>query len=34
MFEQAPETGPPAGGDYATVGYGLFEPFVLKRVVE
>ncbi|MBU0618201.1 MAG: hypothetical protein KKI02_10825, partial [Planctomycetes bacterium] len=34
MFEQAPETGPPPGGDYATVGYGLFEPFVLKQVRE
>ncbi len=31
IFEQAPETGPPAGKDYSTLGYGLFEPFVLKH---
>jgi hypothetical protein len=27
MFHQAPEAGPPAGGTYSTVGYGLMEPF-------
>jgi hypothetical protein len=32
MFQQGPETGPPPGAKYATVGYGLFEPFVLKQV--
>ena len=31
MFHQAPETGPPPGEKYHTVGYGLFEPFVLKQ---
>jgi len=30
-FQQAPETGPPPGDQYHTVGYGLFEPFVLVR---
>jgi hypothetical protein len=30
MFQQAPQTGPPAGQDYNTLSYGLFEPFVLK----
>jgi hypothetical protein len=34
MFQQGPETGPPAGKDYHTVDYGLFEPFVLKQIVE
>lgn len=29
MFQRAPQTGPPPGRDYHTVGYGLFEPFVL-----
>jgi hypothetical protein len=32
MFQKGPPTGPPPGADYATVGYGLFEPFVLKQV--
>ena len=32
MFEQAPEHGPPPGQDYHTVGYGLFEPFVLEQM--
>ena len=32
-FQNAPETGPPPGSQYATVGYGLFEPFVLKQHV-
>jgi hypothetical protein len=31
MFHQAPDRGPPAGASYATVGYGLFEPFVLEE---
>jgi len=34
MFQQGPETGPPVGKDYHTVDYGLFEPFVLKQVIE
>jgi hypothetical protein len=32
MFQKGPEPGPPAGTEYSTVGYGLFEPFVLQRV--
>ena len=32
MFRRAPETGPPAGNQYNTIGYGLFKPFVLKNV--
>jgi hypothetical protein len=31
MFWKAPETGPPPGKDYSTLGYGLFGPFVLKE---
>ena len=34
MFHQAPKTGPPAGKDYSTLSYGLFEPFVLKHSAE
>jgi len=34
MFQQGPETGPPAGKNYHTVDYGLFEPFVLKQIIE
>jgi hypothetical protein len=34
MFQQGPETGPPAGKDYHTVDYGLFEPFILKQIIE
>jgi hypothetical protein len=34
MFQQGPETGPPAGKDYHTVDYGLFEPFVIKQIIE
>ncbi|HEY5915632.1 MAG TPA: glycosyl hydrolase [Verrucomicrobiae bacterium] len=30
-FQQGPEQGPPPGRRYSTVGYGLFEPFLLKR---
>jgi hypothetical protein len=33
MFQQGPEQGPPAGQKYATVGYGLFKPFVLKQMI-
>jgi hypothetical protein len=33
MFQKGPETGPPAGRDYHTVDYGLFEPFVLKQII-
>ncbi|MBP1634683.1 MAG: putative alpha-L-rhamnosidase [Acidobacteria bacterium] len=32
MFQKAPNPGPPPGGDYSTVGYGLFEPFELIRL--
>jgi hypothetical protein len=28
-FRRAPETGPPAGSEYSTIGYGLFSPFKL-----
>lgn len=31
MFQKAPERGPPPGESYATVGYGLMEPFVLEE---
>ncbi len=31
MFQSGPKDGPPPGKDYSTVGYGLFEPFVLKQ---
>jgi len=30
-FRNAPETGPPPGKQYSTVGYGLFEPFTLRQ---
>jgi hypothetical protein len=33
MFQRGPETGPPAGDQYHTVDYGLFEPFVLRQTV-
>ncbi len=32
MFHQGPNPGPPAGSEYSLVGYGLFEPFVLRNV--
>ena len=31
MFHKAPEAGPPPGGRYQTIGYGLFEAFELHR---
>jgi hypothetical protein len=31
MFRNGPRTGPPAGEQYETIGYGLFEPFELHR---
>jgi hypothetical protein len=34
MFHRAPETGPPPGDKYHTVGYGLFKPFVLKQTAK
>jgi len=34
MFQQGPETGPPAGNSYHTVDYGLFEPFAVKQIIE
>jgi len=33
-FQKAPETGPPAGNNYHTVDYGLFEPFAMKQIIE
>jgi len=33
MFQRGPETGPPAGDQYHTVDYGLFEPFALRQTV-
>jgi hypothetical protein len=30
-FRQAPAQGPPPGKQYHTIGYGLFEPFVLEQ---
>lgn len=32
MFHQGPVQGPPPGNAYHTLSYGLFEPFVLRRV--
>lgn len=34
MFQRGPETGPPAGNEYHTVDYGLFEPFVLTQALK
>ena len=31
MFQTGPESGPPPGSEYATIGYGLFAPFVLNH---
>jgi hypothetical protein len=31
MFQTGPNPGPPAGKNYSTVGYGLFEPFALQQ---
>lgn len=31
MFRNGPRTGPPAGEQYETIGYGLFEAFELER---
>jgi hypothetical protein len=31
MFQKGPSPGPPPGAGYATVGYGLFEPFQLLQ---
>jgi hypothetical protein len=33
MFQNGPKDGQPPGADYANVGYGLLEPFVLKQIV-
>jgi hypothetical protein len=33
-FHAGPNPGPPPGGSYSTVAYGLFEPFVLRQVVQ
>ncbi len=33
-FARAPATGPPPGGQYDTIGYGLFKPFVLKHRIK
>jgi hypothetical protein len=34
MFQQAPHTGPPAGNQYHTVGYGLLEQFILQHIAK
>jgi hypothetical protein len=34
MFHEGPADGPPPGEKYSTVGYGLFEPFVMKQAHE
>jgi hypothetical protein len=33
MFHKGPESGPPPGAAYDSIGYGLFEPFVLRNVI-
>jgi hypothetical protein len=33
MFQKAPGNGPPAGENYHSIGYGLFEPFTLKQII-
>jgi len=33
MFQRGPEEGPPAGVQYQTVAYGLFEPMQVKRLM-
>ena len=33
MSQKAPSPGPPAGGEYSTVGYGLYETFVLLQAI-
>jgi hypothetical protein len=33
MFRNGPENGPPPGERYSTVGYGLFQPFVLRNAL-
>jgi hypothetical protein len=33
MFQRGSSPGPPSGASYATVGYGLFEPFGLKHLM-
>jgi hypothetical protein len=33
MFQKAPNPGPPAGSQYSTVGYGLFQSFELLHSV-
>ncbi len=32
QFQRGPAEGPPPGEQYSTVGYGLFEPFVLRQI--
>ena len=34
MFQKGPAHGPPPGSAYHTLGYGLFEPFLLSNVAE
>ena len=34
MFQRGPETGPPPGEKYHTIGYGLLQPFVLEHVTK
>ena len=33
MFRNGPTDGPPPGERYSTIGYGLFEPFVLRQAL-
>ncbi len=33
-FQKAPENGPPAGNDYDTIDYGLFETFKLAQITD
>ena len=32
QFQRGPAEGPPSGEQYSTVGYGLFEPFLLRQL--
>jgi len=33
MFHNGPADGPPPGRSYSTIGYGLFDPFLLEQRV-
>jgi hypothetical protein len=34
MFQQGPADGPPAGAQYDTIAYGLFEPFAVRQALD